>query len=117
FSVPVILFLAALSILLFLRHTRLDVFFSTDEGNKFIQVQNLARSGDFAIAYPGRDIDPGFRFFPYAGNHFISIGGKFYSYHPFYFPYLMVPFYRGFGVAGLYLAPAFFTLLALLFFQ
>jgi hypothetical protein len=84
-----------------------EVFWITDGGNKYVQVQDLALSGagDLAVAYPARPLDPELRFFPYGGHHFQKLGGRILSFYPPYFPLLSLPGYRLLGPAGLYLLP------------
>lgn len=84
-----------------------EVFWITDGGNKYVQVQDLARSGagDLAVAYPARPLDPELHFFPYGGHHFQNLGGRILSFYPPYFPLLSLPGYRLLGPAGLYLLP------------
>ncbi|MDQ6802646.1 MAG: glycosyltransferase family 39 protein [Acidobacteriota bacterium] len=98
----------------------LDVFWITDVGNRYIQVQNWVYSGysHVAIAYPAADIDPSFHFFPYAGGHFLPRGNGFYSIVPFQWPLLNAPLYAALGPVGLLVVPlASFagTLVALVF--
>lgn len=87
-----------------------DVFFSTDESNKFIQVQNLERNHRISLVYPSGNLDPEHRFFPDGGNHFIPIHNNYYSYHPFYFPFLSLVPYKMIGVIGTHLIPFLSTL-------
>jgi hypothetical protein len=82
-----------------------EVFWITDGGNRYIQVQSFARYGPPAIGYPGRGIDPGLRFFPWAGHHFQLVGGRVVSYYLPYFALLSVPGFRLAGVAGIHLLP------------
>lgn len=93
------------------------VFWSTDEGNRFIQVQSLdiSHATTFAIPYPAAAIDPQFKYFPDGGNHFLHIHGRIYSYYVVYFSAAAYPFYKALGIAGLYVVPlGFFFLLLLL---
>ena len=84
-----------------------DTFWITDCGNKFIQVQALARADDwdFRVPYPARELDPELRFFPFSGHHFLRVDGDVVSFYPPYFPLLSVVPYRLFGTAGIYLLP------------
>jgi hypothetical protein len=93
-----------------------NAFWSSDEGNKFIQVQSLAYShaSTLAIPYPGAGLDPSFKYFPDGGNHFLRLKGRIYSFYPFYFPVVTLPLFRWLGIAGLYILPLAGTLLTIL---
>lgn len=91
----------------------LSSFWTTDGGNKFIQVQNFDRYGGFAIHYPAADIDPAYKYFPYCGHHFKRIDDEIYSFYPFYFPLASFPFYKLLGIAGLYVIPLVSSILTL----
>jgi hypothetical protein len=82
-----------------------QVFWITDGGNRYIQVQSFARQGSPEIAWPARHLDPELRFFPWAGHHFQRVGGRVVSYYLPYFALLSLPGYRLAGAAGLYLLP------------
>jgi hypothetical protein len=88
-------------------------FWITDGGNKFIQVRNFDQYGEFAIHYPAADIDPEYKFFPYCGHHFKRVDDRIYSFYPFYFPLISFPFYKIFGLAGLYFIPLISSMLTL----
>jgi hypothetical protein len=83
------------------------VFWITDAGNKFIEVQNFVagRYRHIAIAYTGATLDPAFRSFPEAGGHFLRRGDSFYSIVPFQFPLLNAPLYEALGPAGVTIIP------------
>jgi 4-amino-4-deoxy-L-arabinose transferase-like glycosyltransferase len=83
------------------------VFWISDAGNKFIEVQNFV-AGQYrhiAVAYTGATIDPGFRWFPSGGGHFLRLGTRFFSIVPFQFPLINAPLYSAFGAAGLTIIP------------
>ncbi|MBW1897303.1 MAG: glycosyltransferase family 39 protein, partial [Deltaproteobacteria bacterium] len=84
-----------------------DVFWITDGGNKFIQVQSMRLSGlpDVSIQYPAKDIDPDLTFFPYCGHHFKKVGDKIYSFYPPYFALVSLIFFHFLGVGGIYVIP------------
>lgn len=77
----------------------------TDNGNKFIILENLLRNGSAAIAYPAAEIDPGRRFFPDGNFHFQRHCGRIVSIYPEFFSALALPGYRLFGAVGLWLLP------------
>jgi len=82
------------------------VFWSLDEGGKFIYLENVLATGHpgAPLAYPARILDPDLRFVPL----FFSIqqGDALYSWWPVGFPLLSLPGYAAFGWWGLYLIPA-----------
>ncbi len=90
-------------------------FFSSDEGLKFIQVQNVLRKGwsDFSLDYPGRDLDPGLRYVPINNPPPLIREGKIYAVYPVLFPLLTAPLFSHLGYAGLYLIPLLAGLLTL----
>ncbi len=93
-----------------------EAFFSSDEGLKFIQLQNLIRKrgGDFTIDYPGRKLDPDLTFVPINNPPPLIRDRKLFAVYPIFFPLLAAPLYRLFNEAGLYLIPLFSGLLTLL---
>jgi len=90
-------------------------FFSSDEGLKFIQLQNLIRKGlgDFTIDYPGRALDPDLSYVPINNPPPLIRDGKIFAVYPVFFPLLAAPLYRLFHDAGLYLIPLLSGLLTL----
>ena len=82
-----------------------QVFWITDGGNRYIQVQSFARQGPPDILYPARPLDPELRFFPWSGHHFQAVGGRVVSYYLPWFALLSLPGYQLAGAAGLYLLP------------
>jgi len=90
-------------------------FFSSDEGLKFIQVQNLMRKGwgDLTIDYPGQTLDPNLRYVPINNPPPLIRDGKIFAVYSVFFPLLAAPLYHLFNHAGLYLIPLFSGLLTL----
>jgi len=84
-----------------------EVFWITDGGNRYIQLQNIEtyEHDPFVIRYPAVSLDPKGEFFPSGGHHFIQRLGKRYSFYPFYFPLVSTVPFRWFGPTGLYLIP------------
>ena len=79
-----------------------DVFWITDEGTKFIQLQ----SGGLDVFWPGRAVDPTLRLLPDAGFHLIRLGPHIVSlFLPYWALLNAIPF-RLFGIYGIYLIPA-----------
>ncbi len=84
-----------------------DAFFSSDEGLKFIQLQNFVRKGwrDFTLDYPGRELDPDLRYVPINNPPPLIQDGRIYAVYPVFFPLIATPLYRLLGYAGLYVIP------------
>ena len=86
-----------------------DVFWITDEGTKFIQLQSLARFARIDIVYTGPPA-----LLPDAGFHLVRLNGRVYSLFLPYFAFLnLIPF-RLFGIYGVYLLPALGALISML---
>lgn len=85
-----------------------EVFWSLDEGGKFIHLQSIIQSGnvDGTIIYPGRFLDTKLEFIPL--YFWSQTGDKLYSWWPLGFPLITIPFYLMLGSAGLYFVPALF---------
>jgi hypothetical protein len=83
------------------------VFWISDAGNKFIEVQNfvIGRYQHIAIAYAGAKVDPAFRWFPSGGGHFLRLGSGYFSIAPFQFPLINAPLFEAFGSPGLTIIP------------
>ena len=94
-------------------------FFSSDEGLKFIQLQNLVAKGwgDFTIDYPGHQLDPQLNYVPINNPPPLIRDGKIFAVYPVFFPALAAPFYRLFREAGLYVIPLLSGLLTLVISQ
>jgi len=92
-----------------------DAFFSSDEGLKFIQLQNFTRKGwrDFTIDYPGRDLDPELSYVPINNPPPLIRDGKIFAVYPIFFPLLATPLYQHLHYTGLYLIPLLSGLLTL----
>lgn len=91
-------------------------FFSSDEGLKFIQVQNLLRKGysDFTLDYPGRELDPDLHYVPINNPPPLIRDGRMYAVYPALFPLLSTPLFSRLGYAGLYVIPLVSGVLTLL---
>ncbi len=92
-----------------------DAVFSSDEGLKFIQLQNFTRKGwrDFTIDYPGRDLDPELSYVPINNPPPLIRDGKIFAVYPIFFPLLATPLYQHLHYTGLYLIPLLSGLLTL----
>lgn len=85
-----------------------SVFWSPDEGAKFIQMLSRMENGDRTppIAYGAALFDPSYTFYPSAPFYPQPLQPKGVHYHwSGLFPLVSYPFYRLFGVAGLYIVP------------
>lgn len=82
------------------------VFWTIDEGGKLVFLQNIIKQGDiFApIEYPGRDLDPDFRFVPFTYTNLRM--GELRTWWLPLFSIITVPFYHWLGWIGLYVLPA-----------
>ena len=78
----------------------LDVFWGSDSGNRFIQLQSFLRTGGVAIDRA-----------PHIGHHFVAVRGKGYSFYDPIFPLASAPFYTALGLSGLFVLPIAGTLL------
>ncbi|HYO76481.1 MAG TPA: hypothetical protein VE010_08460, partial [Thermoanaerobaculia bacterium] len=101
----------ALAALAFLQQRPLDVFWGPDSANRFIQVQQLLRSGSIRVEYLARDLDPEMAIAPTGGHHFIPRDGELVSFYGPAFPLLTAPLYAAFGAPGLFVIPIAATLL------
>jgi hypothetical protein len=92
-----------------------SAFFSSDEGLKFIQVQNVLRKGwsDFSLDYPGQALDTELSFVPVNNPPPLIRDGKIYSVYPVLLPVLTAPLFSALGYAGLYVIPLLAGLLTL----
>lgn len=87
----------------------LDVFWHPDEGAKYMGMQALRWDGGLreALPYPGRKLDPSYRF--YGGNNNIyplpQRDGTIAFRWPILFPLLTRPLFDAFGIAGIYVVP------------
>src|SRR5207245_163169 len=78
----------------------LDVFWGSDSGNRFIQLQSFLRTGGVAIDRA-----------PHIGHHFVAVRGKDYSFYDPIFPLASAPLYAALGLPGLFILPIAGTLL------
>jgi len=105
--VPALICLGVLYAFLALVALPRKAFFSSDEGLKFIQMQNALRMGwsHFALDYPGRDVDPDLTFVPINNPPPLIRDGQIYAVYPIAFPLLTAPLFSLLGYTGLYLIP------------
>lgn len=82
------------------------VFWSLDEGGKYIYLENVLRTGDVRapLIYPARAVDPQAAAIPLF--YVVRDGDELYSWWPVAFPLLTLPGYVALGWFGLYLLPA-----------
>ena len=85
----------------------------TDDGNKWMVMENLLRHGTFSIVNPAAALDPENQLFPDAVFHFQHFRGGIRSIFPEFFPLISAPFYRLAGWGGLLILPVLGTWLAL----
>lgn len=83
-----------------------EIFWSLDEGGKFIHLKNIIATGNLStsIHYPGGILDPKLEFVPLF--FWSKINNEVYSWWAIGFPMVTIPFYRLFGWIGLYIMPA-----------
>ncbi len=81
------------------------VFWSPDEGGRYLDLRQILKTHQFRnpIPYPGSEIDPEIRFVPLM--YYLERGGILYSWWPSTFPALSSLPYAIFGVRGLFLLP------------
>lgn len=86
-----------------------------DNGSKYLQVRGILASGytDYAIVWPGHDVDPTYEFNPLPGQFSHVVGGKLYSQYSPTFAAVSAPFFQAFGFAGLSVMPLLAAVLAL----
>ena len=82
-------------------------FWVVDNASKFLQVEAILASGyrDTSIAWPGREIDPEYRWSPLPHGFGVVRGDRLYSVFPPAFAVLSSLPYRLLGMPGLYLLP------------
>jgi len=83
-----------------------NIFWSLDEGGKFIHLKNIVSTGNLltSINYIGGKLDTNLEFVPL---YFWSrINNQIYSWWAIGFPMVTIPFYVLFGWVGLYILPA-----------
>lgn len=83
------------------------VFWISDAGNKYLVAENFVAGGfaHVSIGYPAAGLDPAFRWFPTAGEHFVRAGTGFYSIVSFVFPLLNAPLVALLGESGATILP------------
>ena len=88
---------------LWLRPT--NVFWSLDEGGKFLYIQNIEATGstDIQLSYPGRELDPDLQHVPLYFWH--REGDEVQTWWPVGFSLLTFPFYYLLDWAGLFVLP------------
>ena len=81
------------------------IFWSPDEGGKYLLLRQLAAGlgSGMALAYPGAGLDPALAHVPLL--YWLGNGGAIYSWWPLWFPLISAPFYSLLGMAGLYILP------------
>ncbi len=105
YSVAIVLaiYLAVLS------STPTTIFWSADEGAKYLQLQTLLAwqgGATYRLAYLGQRLDPTYRFYPHHPIYPQPLPfGQVHFHWPIWFPLLSVIPFKLFGVAGLYLIP------------
>ncbi len=84
------------------------VFWSPDEGARFIELQSMRwQNGlSYALPYPGQYLDPGLRFFPDVRVYpVLGADGTIRFPWPIWFPLLSRGPFAMFGITGIYLVP------------
>lgn len=85
-----------------------SVFWSADEGGKFLQLAGCKKGIPFRfeVPYPAASIDPDYHFYPSHGHYpRKGAGEKIQANWSFVFPLISLPFYKYFGLGGIYLIP------------
>ena len=84
----------------------IGIFWSLDEGGKWIYMENVLRTGNprAPLIYPGRYLDTNLESVPLF--FYGRIGHQIYTWWPVGFPLLTLPFYKILGWAGMFLLPA-----------
>jgi hypothetical protein len=82
------------------------IFWSLDEGGKWIYMENVLRTGSprAPLIYPGRSLDS--KLENVALFFYGRIGQKIYTWWPVGFPLVTLPFYKLLGWAGLFILPS-----------
>lgn len=83
-----------------------EIFWSLDEGGKYLHIQSIVRSGDVSapLPYPGRYLDRDLQFVPLM--YWSRSDAQIYSWWPVGFPIISTPLYSIFGWYGVYILPA-----------
>ena len=82
-----------------------DGFWIYDTALKFIQVRALAETGQFALDWPGRVLDPELAFGPLRRGFFALRGEELHAAYSPIFPLMATPFYLLLGTRGLAVLP------------
>ena len=104
-----LLFIAALVFLLYFSLAIVkpkSIFWSLDEGGKWIYIENVLRTGNprAPLIYPGRYLDSDLE--SVALYFYGRAGHQIYTWWPVGFPLITLPFYKLLGWAGLFFLPA-----------
>ncbi len=83
-----------------------QVFWSLDEGGKYIYMRSIAETGriNSPLLYPARALDPELEHVPL--YFYIQKGDQIHSWWPVVLPLVSIPFYKLIGWIGLYILPA-----------
>ncbi len=83
-----------------------NIFWSLDEGGKFIHLQSILQSNNLNtnIPYPGQYLDTTLNFVPLF--YWVKVDNQIFSWWPINLPLITLPFYQLFGWLGLYILPA-----------
>ncbi|MGZ8866791.1 MAG: hypothetical protein ACXW2P_00505 [Thermoanaerobaculia bacterium] len=93
-----------------------EVFWGTDSGNRYIQLQQFNRTGSITIDDPSKRIESSGAFTPSAAHHFLRKGNDLYSFYSPWFSLISAPFQRVLGSAGLFVLPLLATVVLILLF-
>jgi hypothetical protein len=90
-------------------------FWSGDNGCKYIQMEEILRSGwrRYSISWPGRDLDPELAFLPIREPFGRVVGGELYLQYSPVFATASSAFHRALGFPGIFLLPFLAGLLTL----
>ncbi len=92
-----------------------DIFWSLDEGGKFLHLQSVVKSGELNafVKYPWQSLDRKLEFVPL--YFWSQAQGQIYSWWPVGFPFISIPFYKLLGYTGLYFLPGVFGAVSAIF--
>lgn len=80
-------------------------FWIYDTAIKFIQLQAIVETGQFALDWSGRLLDPDLEFGPFMPGFYALRTGELHASYSPVFPMLSAPFYWGLGTRGLLVLP------------
>lgn len=111
-GVLILVALVYLTTLLLIEHRS---FWIIDNQIKFLQVEQILRSGfrDFSLPWPGAEIDPQLTYQPMVFPFYAEDAGKLYAAYSPVFPTLAAGLVSAFGSWGLYVLPLAGSILAL----